>query len=94
MAIFQYNKKEDWFSYKTGLVFVYGEACKGALKNSATFKMELFVTIRMLESCKGLHLLVLQPIVFRNLQNIYLDKHHLDSTKKMIDYTVLTTKII
>ena len=36
--MFQCNKKK-------GLVFVYGEVCKGTFKNSATFKMELFVTI-------------------------------------------------
>ena len=82
VVIFRYNKKKDWLSRETGLVFVYGEVCKGAFKNSATFKMEHFATIRMLESCKGLHLMGLQPIAFWNLQNIYLDKHHLDSTKK------------
>ena len=31
----------------------------------------------------------LQPIAFWNLENICLDKHHLDSTKKMLDYTVV-----
>ena len=82
VAIFRYNKKKDWFSQETRLVFMYGKVCKGAFKNSATFKIELFTTIRMLESCKGLHLMGLQPITFWNLQNIYLDKHFLDSTKK------------
>ena len=82
VAIFRYNKNKNWFPLKTGLVFVYGEVFKGAFKNSATFKMELFAKIRMLESCKGLHLMGLQPIAFWNLQNIYLDKHHLHSTTK------------
>ena len=52
VAIFRYNKNKDWFSQITRLVFVYGKVCKGIFKNSATFKMELFATIRMLESCK------------------------------------------
>ena len=64
VAIFRCNKNEDWFTHQTGLVFVYGEVCKGILKNSAKFKMELFATIRMLESSKGLHLMGLQPIAF------------------------------
>ena len=76
VAIFRCNKSKDWFSHETGLVFVYGEVCKGV------FKMELFAKIRMLESSKGFHLMGLQPIAFWNLQNVYLDKHHLDSTKK------------
>ena len=42
---FRNNKKKDWFSHKTGVVFVYGEVCKGTSKNSATFKMELSTTI-------------------------------------------------
>ena len=45
MATFQNNKKKDWFSHKTGIVFVYGEVCKGASRNSATIKMELFARI-------------------------------------------------
>ena len=89
VAIFRYDKNKDWFSHKTGLVFVYGEVYKGAFKNSATFKMGLFATIRILESCKGLHMMGLQPLVFWNLQNLYLDKHRLDSTKKMLYYTVV-----
>ena len=45
VATFRNNKKKDWFSHETGLVFLYGEVCKDAFKNSATFKMELFATI-------------------------------------------------
>ena len=68
---------------------MFGKVCKGAF-NSATFKMELFATIRMLECCKGLPSSDgLTTNVFWNLQNIYLDKHHLHSTKKMLDYTVV-----
>ena len=39
------------------------------------------------ESCKGLHLMGLQPIVFWNLQNMYLAKHiqMLDFTQKTVD---------
>ena len=44
MTTFQNNKKKDWFSHETGLVFVYGEVPKGRSRNSATFKMELFAT--------------------------------------------------
>ena len=64
MAIFRCNKNKDWFSHETRLVFVYGEVCKGIFKNSARFKMELFATIRILESSKGLHLMDLQPVAF------------------------------
>ena len=39
------DKKKDWFSYETRVAFVCGEVCKGASKNSATFKMELSGTI-------------------------------------------------
>ena len=45
MATFQTNKKKDWFSHKTGLVFVHGDVFKDRSRNSATFKMELFATI-------------------------------------------------
>ena len=61
---FRNNKKKDWFSQETGVVFVYGEVCKGASKNSATFKMELSATLVTVESCKGLYLMGLQPIAF------------------------------
>ena len=37
--------KKDWFSYKTGVVFMHGEIFKGKSGNSATFKMELFAII-------------------------------------------------
>ena len=47
VATFQNNKKRDWFSLETGLVFVHGEVCKGASRNSTTFKMEHFATIRI-----------------------------------------------
>ena len=33
VVIFRYNKNKDWFSHETGLVFKYGEVCKGAFKN-------------------------------------------------------------
>ena len=45
MAAFQNNKKKEWFSRETRLVFVYGEVCKDASRNSATFKVELFATV-------------------------------------------------
>ena len=45
MATFQNNKKKDWFSHETGLVFVHGDVFKDGSRNSATFKMELFATI-------------------------------------------------
>ena len=45
MAKFRNNRKKDWFSHETGLVFVYGEVFKGRSRNSATFKMELFAKI-------------------------------------------------
>ena len=45
MATFQNNKKKDWFSHETRLVFVHGNIFKDGSRNSATFKMELFATI-------------------------------------------------
>ena len=45
MATFQNNKKKDWFSHETGLVFVHGEVFKDGSRNLAIFKMELFATI-------------------------------------------------
>ena len=45
MTTFQNNKKKDWFSHETRLVFKYGKVFKGGSRNSATFKMELFPTI-------------------------------------------------
>ena len=45
LAIFQNNKKKDWFSYKTRLVFVHGDIFKDGSKKFATFKMELFAAI-------------------------------------------------
>ena len=45
MITFQNNKKKDWFSHETGLVFVYGKVFKGGSRNSVKFKMELFATI-------------------------------------------------
>ena len=44
MATF-WNKKKDWFSHKTGLVFVHGHIFKDGSRNSITFKIELFATI-------------------------------------------------
>ena len=44
MATFHNNKKKDWFSHKTGLVFVHGHIFKDRSENSTTFKMELFAT--------------------------------------------------
>ena len=38
-------RKKDWFSQETGLVFGYGKVCEGTSSYSATFRMELFVTI-------------------------------------------------
>ena len=45
MGTFQNNKKKDWFSDETGLVFVHGDVFKDGSSKSATFKMELFATI-------------------------------------------------
>ena len=45
MATFRNNKEKDWFSQETGLVFVHGDVFKDGSRNSATFKMELSVTI-------------------------------------------------
>ena len=45
VATFQSNKKKDWFLLESGLVFVYGEVCKGTSRNCVVFKMELFATI-------------------------------------------------
>ena len=45
VATFQSNKKKDWFSHETGLVFVHGNVFKERSRNSATFKMELFATV-------------------------------------------------
>ena len=39
------NKKKDWLSHKTGLVFMHGKVFKDRSRNSATFKMKHFVTI-------------------------------------------------
>ena len=45
MATFRNNKKKDWFSYETRLVFVHGDVFKDGSRNSATFTMELFAAI-------------------------------------------------
>ena len=45
MATFQNNKKKDWFSHETGLVFMHGKVFKDGSQNFAIFKMELFATI-------------------------------------------------
>ena len=45
MATYWNNKKKDWFSHETSLVFVHGNVFKDRSRNSATFKMELFATI-------------------------------------------------
>ena len=37
--------KKDWVSHETGLDFMHGDFFKDGCRNSATFKMELFVTI-------------------------------------------------
>ena len=39
------KKKKDCFSHKTGLVSMHGKVFKDRSRNSATFKMELFLTI-------------------------------------------------
>ena len=44
VATFQNNKKKDWFSHETILVFVHGGVFRDRSRNSATFKMELFAT--------------------------------------------------
>ena len=44
VTTFRNNKKKDWFSHKTGLVFVHGDIFKDGSGNSAAFKMELFAT--------------------------------------------------
>ena len=36
------NKKKDWFSHKTWLVFVHGDVFRDGSQNPASFKMELF----------------------------------------------------
>ena len=38
-------KKKDWFSHKTGIVFMHGDIFKDGYRNSTTFKMKLFATI-------------------------------------------------
>ena len=76
VVTFQTNKKKNWFSDKTRLVFVYDEVCKGTSRKSIIFKMELFTTIwNLSKSYKELHLMCLQPIAFWNLRNIWLGKH-------------------
>ena len=45
VATFQNNKKKDWFSHKTRLVFVHGEVFKDGSRNFAIFKMEHFATV-------------------------------------------------
>ena len=45
MATFQNNKKKDWFSHETRLVFMHDIVFKDRSTKSATFKMELFATI-------------------------------------------------
>ena len=42
---FEIIRKKTGFSHETRICFVYGEVCKGASKNSVTFKMELSATI-------------------------------------------------
>ena len=44
-ATFRKNKKKDWFSHQTGLVFMHGGVFKGGSRNSAKFQMELFGAI-------------------------------------------------
>ena len=45
MVTFQNNKKKDWFSHYTRLVFAYDDVFNDISGNSATLKMELFATI-------------------------------------------------
>ena len=45
VATFWNNKKKDWFSHKTRLVFVHGNIFKDRSRNSATFRRELFATV-------------------------------------------------
>ena len=45
MAIFRNNKKKDWLSNKTGLVFVHGDVFSDGSRISATVKMEVFATV-------------------------------------------------
>ena len=40
--ILKYMKK-GWFSHETGVVFVHNDIFKNGSRNSATYKMELFV---------------------------------------------------
>ena len=40
MATFQNNKKKDWFSQETLLVFVHGNIFRDRSQNSASFKMK------------------------------------------------------
>ena len=45
MATFLNNKKKDWLSNKSGLVFVYGDVFTDGSRISATVKMEVFATV-------------------------------------------------
>ena len=45
VAKFGNNMKNDWFSHKTGLVFMQGDVFKDKSRNSATFKIELIPEI-------------------------------------------------
>ena len=45
MATLQKNKKKDWSSHETELVFMHGKIFKDRFRKSATFKMGLFATI-------------------------------------------------
>ena len=50
-ATFWKNKKKDWFSHQSGLVFVHGDVFKDGSRNSAKFKMELFPAIGNGRAC-------------------------------------------
>ena len=45
MTAFQNNKKKDWNSHETELVFVHDEVFKCKSRNSPILEMELFATI-------------------------------------------------
>ena len=45
VTIFQNNKKKDWFSHETRLVFVHVEVFKDGSRNFAIIKMELFTAV-------------------------------------------------
>ena len=97
MATFRNNKKKDWFSHKTGLVFVYGEVCKGGSKNSTTFKMELSATTsngRNLQRASSDGLTTNCFLEFAKHLSCQTPPDARFYKKKMLDYTVFKDYMI